>query len=29
MYKGLKYQKDILEAEEEAKRAGRGIWAKE
>lgn len=29
MYKGLKYQKEILEAEEDAKRVGRGIWAGE
>jgi endonuclease YncB( thermonuclease family) len=29
MYKGLKYQKEILEAEEDAKRVRRGIWAGE
>ena len=29
MHGGLKYQKEILEAEEEARRIGRGIWAKE
>lgn len=29
MYKDLKYRKEILEAEEEAKSAGRRIWARE